>query len=59
MRKVTPPLGASADWIDSVDHGRVRAVYAWAGSLVVITQPVQLAIMRTGAWRAVAAWLTS
>jgi hypothetical protein len=40
-------------------HGRVHPVYAWAGSLVVITQPLQLAIMGTGAWLAFATWLTS
>jgi hypothetical protein len=40
-------------------HGRVHPVYTWAGSLVVIFQPLQLAIMGTGAWLAFATWLTS
>ena len=39
-------------------RGRVHPVYAWAGSLVVILQPLQLVIMGTAPWLALAAWLT-
>jgi hypothetical protein len=40
-------------------HGRVHPVYAWAGSLLVILQPLQLVFMGTGPWLAFATWLTS
>jgi len=40
-------------------HGRVHPAYAWAGSLLVILQPLQLVLMATGPWLAFATWLTS
>jgi len=48
--------GVIHDWRK---QGRVHPVYAWAGSLLVALQPLQLAIMGTGAWLAFATWLTS
>ncbi len=39
-------------------HGRVHPVYVWAGSLMIIMQPVQLMLMGTPAWLAFAKWLT-
>jgi len=40
-------------------HSRVHPVYVWAGSLLVILQPLQLLFMGTEAWLAFATWLTS
>jgi hypothetical protein len=40
-------------------HGRVHPVFVWAGSLLVILQPLQLLAMGTRPWLAFASWLTS
>jgi hypothetical protein len=47
--------GVIHDWRT---QGRVHPVYIWAGSLLVIMQPLQLLIMGTGPWLAFATWLT-
>lgn len=47
--------GAIHDWRA---HGRVHPVYVWAGSLLIIMQPLQLVFMGTGTWLAFAKWLT-
>lgn len=37
-------------------HGRVHAAYKWGGALIVLTQPLSLAVAGTAPWLALANW---
>ena len=43
---------------DLFSRGRVHRVYLWGGALLVMSVPLRLAISKTGAWLAVARFLT-
>jgi hypothetical protein len=43
---------------DLVTRGRVHRVYLWGGALI-ISVPVGLVVSGTGAWHALALWLTT
>ena len=43
---------------DFVSRRRVHKVYLWGGALLVMSVPLRLAISKTGAWHAVARFLT-
>jgi hypothetical protein len=43
---------------DLVTRGRVHRVYLWGGALI-ISVPVRLVVSGTGAWHALALWLTT
>jgi hypothetical protein len=43
---------------DSAVHRRVHPAYVWGGLLLVLSQPLRLAIAGTGAWLSFARWLT-
>jgi hypothetical protein len=39
-------------------HRRLHPAYLWGGFVLVASQPIRLAVGRTGAWLAFANWLT-
>jgi hypothetical protein len=43
---------------DVVSRGRVHRAYSWGGAVLVVSIPLRLAISGTGAWHALAGWLT-
>jgi hypothetical protein len=43
---------------DTVAHRRLDPAYLWGGLLVVVSQPLRLALGGTAAWLAFAHWLT-
>jgi hypothetical protein len=43
---------------DSVAHRRLHPAYVWGGLLLVLSQPLRLAVAGTGAWLSFARWLT-
>ena len=43
---------------DVVAHRRLHPAYLWGGLLLVVSQPLRLAVGGTGAWLAFAHWLT-
>ena len=43
---------------DTISHRRLHPAFAWAGALVVLSQPLRLAIAHTAAWMSFAQWLT-
>jgi hypothetical protein len=42
---------------DKASRGRVHPVYAWGGTILVISVPLRLLISRTDAWKRVAQWM--
>lgn len=43
---------------DSVAHRRLHPAYVWGGLLLVLSQPLRLAVAGTGVWLSFARWLT-
>lgn len=58
MVLVTLTVVACAGW-DAMRRARLHPVYLWGGLLVILSQPLRLAIARTDAWMAFARWLTA
>jgi len=48
----------AAGTYDFLSRRQVHKVYLWGGALIAISVPVRLAVSGTGAWRALAEWLT-
>lgn len=58
MVLVTLTVVACAGW-DAMRRARLHPAYLWGGLLVILSQPLRLAIARTDAWMAFARWLTA
>lgn len=48
----------AAGTYDFLSRRQVHKVYLWGGALIAISVPVRLAVSGTGAWHALAEWLT-
>lgn len=58
MVLVTLTVVACAGW-DAMRRAGLHPAYLWGGLLVILSQPLRLAIARTDAWMAFARWLTA